>query len=241
MAQPVFSVIIPVYNEEKRLPKNIGQITNFFGNVGAPVELILVNDGSTDGTAGLLADYEKKYGLRVLSYAQNRGKGYAVRTGALAAQGEWILFFDIDLATPLKMFNDFVAALPGNQADIIIGSRRTAGAMIKRCESKLRIFLGKGFTRLSNLLVPNVTDFTCGFKGFSRQAVQTIFPRARINRWGFDTELLYIGTIHRLKIRELPVQWTHDTDSRVKVWRSVVSSLGELLQMFINRCRGYYR
>lgn len=240
MAEPVFSVIIPVYNEEKRLPKNIGQITNFFGSVGVPVELILVNDGSTDGTAALLSDYEKKYGCRVLSYTQNRGKGYAVRTGALAAQGEWVLFFDVDLATPLKTFTELKDTLSAADA-VVIGSRRLGQSQVKRPESRVRSFLGQVFTRISNMWVPGVTDFTCGFKCFSRAAVQTIFPRARLDRWGFDTELLYIARLHKLVIREIPVEWSHDQDSRVRVGRAIVQTLGELASMSWHRHRGHYR
>ncbi len=240
MAEPVFSVVIPVYNEEKRLPKNIGQITNFFSSVDVPVELILVNDGSTDGTAALLGDYEKKYGCRVLSYAQNRGKGYAVRTGALAATGEWVLFFDVDLATPLKTFSELKDTLSPNDA-VVIGSRRLGQSQVKRPESWMRSLLGQAFTRISNLWVPGVTDFTCGFKCFSRTAVQTIFSRARLDRWGFDTELLYIARLQKLAIREIPVEWSHDQDSRVRVGKAVIQTLGELATMSWHRHRGHYR
>ena len=239
MAEPMFSVVIPVYNEEKRLPKNIGQITNFFSNVGVPVELILVNDGSTDGTAALLSDYEKKYGCRVLSYSQNRGKGYAVRTGALAATGEWVLFFDVDLATPLKTFSELKDTLSPDDA-VVIGSRRLARSQVKRPESRARSFLGQAFTWISNLWVPGVTDFTCGFKCFSRAAVQTIFSRARLDRWGFDTELLYIGRLQKLPIREIPVEWSHDQDSRVRVVRAIVFTMYELGVMAWNNVRQYY-
>ena len=240
MAQPAFSIVIPVYNEEKRLPKNIGQITNFFSSFGPDVELIFVNDGSKDGTGALLADYAKKYNCRVLTCTQNRGKGYAVRTGALAAQGDWVLFFDVDLATPLKTFTDLKSSLSATDA-VIIGSRQLGQSQIKRSESRVRSLLGQAFTRISNLWVPGVSDFTCGFKCFSRSAAQMIFARARLDRWGFDTELLYIAQLQKLAIREIPVEWSHDQDSRVRVVRAVVQTLGELATMTWHRVRGHYR
>lgn len=240
MVQPTYSVVIPVYNEDKRLPRNIGQITNFFGSFGPGCELIFVNDGSSDGTAALLGDYAKKYGCRVLSYPQNRGKGYAVRTGALAAKGEWVLFFDVDLATPLKTFTELKETLSSQDA-VVIGSRRLGQSQIKRSESRLRTTLGHVFTKISNVWVPQVSDFTCGFKCFSRSAVQTIFSRARLDRWGFDTELLYIARLQNLPIREIPVEWSHDQDSRVRVGRAVIQTLGELLTMSWHRVRGHYR
>jgi dolichyl-phosphate beta-glucosyltransferase len=240
MGQPVYSIVIPLYNEETRLPRTIGQITNFFSPYGEAVELIFVNDGSSDKTALILQEYSKKYNCRVLSYAQNRGKGYAVRTGALAAQGQWVLFFDVDLATPLKTFTDLQASL-SERDEVVIGSRRLGQSTIKRSESKVRTALGQVFTKLSNVWVPQVTDFTCGFKCFSRAAVQKIFARARLDRWGFDTELLYIARLQGLKIREVPVEWSHDQDSRVRVGRAVVQTLWELATMTWHRARGHYQ
>lgn len=239
MGNPTYSIIIPVYNEATRLPRTIGQITNFFGSYGPAVELIFVDDGSTDGTANLLVGYAKKYGCRVLSSSQNRGKGYAVRTGALAAQGEWVLFFDVDLATPLKTFTELQAGLSATD-QVVIGSRRLGQSLVKRSESWVRTTLGQVFTRLSNVWVPGVSDFTCGFKCFSRSAVQIIFSRARLDRWGFDTELLYIAHLQGLKIREIPVEWSHDQDSRVKVVRAVIQTAGELAVMTWHKAKGHY-
>jgi len=235
-----YSIVIPVYNEERRLPKNAETIFQFFAGVEGGAEIIFVNDGSTDGTAQLLGEYQKKYSCRVVSYAVNRGKGYAVRQGAFAATGQWVIFFDVDLATPLTVFNDLVGSLSASDA-VVIGSRRMPTSQIKRAESRVRTLLGHSFTKISNLLVPGVTDFTCGFKCFSAAAAKIIFPRARIDRWGFDTELLYIARVHKLLVREIPVEWVHDTDSRVRVGQAIVSTLGELVRMAWYRVRGLYR
>lgn len=235
-----FSIVVPVYNEEWRIPKNIDAIFSFFKNRPETSEIIFVNDGSTDKTAKVLSEYRQNYQFDVISYPHNRGKGFAVKQGALAAKGDWIIFFDIDLATPLSELKHFVELRrPGDQ--IIVGSRRLEGSTIRRGESGLRVFLGQGFTKISNLLVPEITDFTCGFKCFSRAAAQKIFSRAKIDRWGFDTELLYIAKINKIPVRQMPVEWAHDSDSRVNVIRAVISSFKELIEMKMNKLKGYYK
>jgi dolichyl-phosphate beta-glucosyltransferase len=235
-----YSIIIPVYNEERRVPKTIDQIFDFFKSYQESLEVIFVNDGSQDQTQVILEEYQKQYQFRVISYELNRGKGYAVKQGAMAAVGDWIIFFDIDLATPLTEFGHLLTFLK-NDDEVVIGSRRLKQSNIKKYESGLRTFLGQGFTKLSNILVPGIKDFTCGFKCFSHAAVKEIFPRARIDRWGFDTELLYIAHLRKLSIRQMPVTWIHDDDSRVKVFKAVVSSFRELIQMLTNRWRGFYK
>lgn len=234
-----FSIIIPLYNEAERIPKTIDEICTFFAVKDNIAEIVFVNDGSTDETVAVLERYAHTYAFRVISYAENRGKGYAVRQGIKATTGDWMVFFDIDLATPLAAFDDLVSTLSDTDA-VVIGSRRVAGAEVKKAESRIRTFLGKGFTRLSNVLVPGIQDFTCGFKCFSRKAAETIFPLAQIDRWGFDTELLYIAHLKQLRIRQLPVSWSHDDDSRVKVVQAVVQSFRELCQMKWNHIRGMY-
>ncbi len=236
-----FSVVIPVYNEERRIPRSIDQIFDFFaGFTDHRIEIIFVNDGSSDQTAKVLQDYQTKYKFKVIDYTVNRGKGYAVKQGALAAGGDWIIFFDIDLATPLNEFNHLLQFMKSDDR-LIIGSRRLGESKIEKSESSIRVFLGQGFTKLSNILVPGITDFTCGFKCFSRQAAQTIFPLARIDRWGFDTELLYIAKLKKLSIRQMPVAWAHDNDSRVNVIKAVISSFRELCQMKWNQIKGLYK
>lgn len=235
----MFSVVVPVYNEVRRIPKTIDQIFSFFQSSSESVEIIFVNDGSKDETEKMLRDFQKKYTFELVTYSENRGKGYAVRQGANHAKGEWILFFDIDLATPLSEFTHLLQTMSDTDR-IVIGSRRVEGSAIKKSESKIRTFLGHGFTKLSNILVPGIKDFTCGFKAFRRDAAKAIFSRARIDRWGFDTELLYIAHIHKIPVRQMPVAWTHDDDSRVKVVQAVIRSAKELGEMFMNRVTGKY-
>lgn len=234
-----FSIIVPVYNEEKRIPRSINQIFSFFNSCGDAVEVIFVSDGSTDDTEKVLESYQAKQGFKIIKYGKNRGKGYAVRQGVLAASGRWIIFFDIDLAVPLSEFSHFKSFVAdGDQ--VIIGSRRLMDSRINKREHWLREFLGAGFSALSRVFVREVADFTCGFKCFSKQATEQIFPIARINRWAFDTELLYIAKLKRMPIRQMPVEWSHDDDSRVRVWKDALVSLKELAQIKINQLRGLY-
>lgn len=235
-----FSIIIPVYNEVRRIPASLGTIMDFFRHSGQPYEIICVDDGSTDATRQALEEYQKQYSFQVFSYPLNRGKGFAVRHGVRHAKGDWIVFFDIDLATPLSEFTHLLSFLEPTD-EVVIGSRRLRESDIRRRESNMRTFLGHGFTKLSNLLVPGITDFTCGFKCFSRPAAQKIFSVARIDRWSFDTELLYIAKLKGMSIRQMPVAWAHDSDSRVRVSKAVLTSLADLCRIKWYQFRGLYR
>jgi len=234
-----FSIIIPVYNEAGRVPKNIDAIFGFLETLGWTTEVIFVNDGSTDDTGKVLESYQKDLGFKVVGYQKNRGKGYAVRQGALAAAGRWIVFFDIDLATPITELGKLPPLAAGPNS-VIIGSRRLAGSRIERGESKIRTLLGKGFGLLSKIFVPEITDFTCGFKAFRREAAREIFGAARINRWAFDTEILFIAKLKGFSIKQIPVSWRHDNDSRVRVLRDILRSAVELLLIALNLFAGRY-
>lgn len=239
-APMVYSIIIPVFNEERRIPKSIEKIFSFFNSQTVTSEILFINDGSSDKTKEILEEYQKKYHFIIVNYTQNRGKGYAIREGIRHARGDWMIFFDIDLATPLSEFTHFLQ-FKNDDTEIVIGSRRLGESHIQKGESILRVFLGQGFTKISNILVPGVTDFTCGFKCFKKDAAQKIFSRARIDRWGFDTELLYIAKLHDIPITQMPITWSHDTDSRVKVGKAVINTLSELAQMKLNQIRGLYK
>lgn len=234
-----YSLVIPVYNEVQRLRQNVPVIFDFFRSSGVSFEIIFVNDGSLDDTHNVLLEFNRTYPFRLISYERNRGKGYAVREGALASTGGWILFFDIDLATPLEEFRHFLS-FRDSRDDVIIGSRRLADSHIRKNESALRVALGSGFSLLSRFLVPAVSDFTCGFKCFSRRAAMSIFPLARINRWAFDTEILYIARLQGFSTREMPVMWSHNEDSRVHVLSDVLTSARDLLRIHVNAWRGRY-
>lgn len=238
--KPVLSLIIPVYNEEARIPKNIGEIFSFLKTFTLNTEVIFVNDGSTDDTLEILKDRQKEFDFKIESYEENQGKGYAIRQGVFSITGDWMAFFDIDLATPIAELKK-LPELFGEGDKIIIGNRNLSGSLIKRKESPTRVFLGGGFTLISRIFVPKITDFTCGFKCFESSVAKKLFSVAKINRWGFDTELLFLARLYGYSIKQIPVSWKHDDDSRVRVLRDILSSAKELLIIAKNFLIGAYK
>ena len=203
-------------------------------------ELVVVDDGSVDGTAALAAQLLAAGVGRVLR-EPHRGKGGAVRAGMLAAQGRYRVFMDVDLATPLEFVTPCLSRLQ-NGVDVVIGSRRVAAAEIEQHQAPLREFLGRGFSLLSRTVSGvQVSDFTCGFKGFSAEAATAIFSRLRVVNWSFDTELLFLATRLGLRIEELPVRWRDDARTKVRIGRDIVGSLSGLLAIRVNQLTGRYR
>src|SRR3989344_1742431 len=178
------SIIIPLYNEEKRLA-GLEQVRSFLKLQKFSSEIIVVNDGSTDSTLKLLQVLQKKLGLTIVDYKLNRGKGYAIKTGMLSASGSYRLFMDVDLSTPIQEFEKFKQYIA--EFDVVIGSRKVPQANLIRRQNLVRETFGKAFTLLSQVVLGmGVSDFTCGFKCFSAKAADDIFTGSKIERWGFD-------------------------------------------------------
>lgn len=223
------SIVVPVYNESKRID-NLPKIVKFFENTGQRSEILIVNDGSTDNTFDKLINLQKKYSFKLISYKKNKGKGFAIKKGMLQAKGGYRLFMDIDLSTPLKEYNKFISYF-GNY-DVIIGSRRTKGSNIVKHQPRIRESMGRVFTRVSQLILGlKLTDFTCGFKCFSAKSVKEIFSRQKIERWGFDSEILFLANKYGFSIKEIPVSWENNSSSRVKFPQDMIRSFWELLQI----------
>ena len=234
-----WSLVVPCYNESTRVD-NIVKILEYLRGLDKPWELIVVDDGSTDDTLDKLKSLNKKSDFRLISYRNNRGKGYAVKTGMLAAIGEYRLFMDVDLSTPIneiETFSQFV-----NQYDVIIGTRKTKGAKVLVHQPILREYLGVVFTFLSQLMLNTwISDFTCGFKCFSRKAAHRIFGKTRIFRWGFDSEALFLARKYGFSIKEVPVTWKNDERTRVRFPNDIISSFGELLAIrYFDWIKGSY-
>lgn len=241
MSAPALSLVVPVYNEELVLERSLATLRAYAESLGIPFELVCVDDGSRDRSAAILAEHAARDPrLRVERHTVNKGKGAAVRTGMLAARGARVVFLDADLSTPLEQMPALLRALETH--DVALGNRRMSGAAIRRRQPWVRQTLGKGFTLLTRLLLAShVSDFTCGFKGFRRDAAQRIFSRSTLDGWAFDAELVAIAHAQALSIAQVPVHWHHEDDSKVRVLHAVGSSLRDLLVIAARRVSGRYR
>ncbi len=244
MSEVDLSVVLPVFNEagalERTFARLVPSLEALLGK-DRSFEIVCVDDGSTDASRAILARAsEGDPRIRVEALPENRGKGAAVKTGVLAARGRRIFFMDVDLSTPLEEMTGFLGALESGY-DVVIGNRRSPGARITRHQPRLRETLGKGFTVLVRmLLAPGVSDFTCGFKAFRREAAREIFSRQTLDGWAFDAELVVIALVRGYRLAQVPVAWHHEEDSKVRLVRAVVSSLGGVLRIRWQRLRGRY-
>lgn len=231
-ATPYWSIIVPVYNETRRLG-NLNHILQFLKTLPETWELIVVNDGSTDNSLELLRNINRRHSFQIVTYSQNRGKGYAIKQGMLAAIGKYRLFLDCDLSTPIEEIDKIRPYLA--DFGVVIGTRKTKGAKVLVHQPWLRENLGKGFTFLSQLIlaVP-VSDFTCGFKCFSSAAARKIFTKSLVYRWGFDSEILYLARKYGYSIKEVPVTWKNDIFSRVKFPEDLITSFSDLFRIRLN-------
>ena len=242
MATPFLSVIIPAYNEEERLAPSLQIIADYFAAQSYPTELLIVDDGSSDRTCAIVEEFAQRspVPVRLEKNPRNMGKGAAVRRGMLAGAGEYLLFSDADLSTPVNQIEKFLPFLKQG-ADVVIGTRKVAQANIERPQPWLRRNMGKGFVVLANLMLGmRLSDFTCGFKCFSQKAGRDIFSRSQVIGWAFDAEILYLAQKLGYQIVETPVTWAHSSGSRVRLRKDVLSSFLGLLEIRRNNRQGHY-
>lgn len=236
----MIDIIIPIYNEENRLASSLAQIYQFIKNKKDLYELIIVNDGSNDGSRKILEDLKSKYHLTILHHDVNKGKGAAIRTGIEKAQADIILFTDIDLSVPIEFVDTYIKNLD-EDIDVIIGTREASGSRVEIRQFWLRELLGLTFTLFSNIILWMwISDFTCGFKMFRKQAAKRIFKRQKINRWAFDAEVLFLAKKYGFKIKEMPIIWRHREGSKVRFPWDLIETLISLLVIRINDFRGVY-
>jgi dolichyl-phosphate beta-glucosyltransferase len=214
---PRRSMVIPCYNERNRLPATLASVQAYVDARSVPTEIVVVDDGSRDGTADWVREQAARDPrIRLVGYGGNRGKGYAVTVGMLEARGEALLFMDADGATPVEEADPFWLKLESGAADVVIGSRRAAGSQVEVAQKALRSLASDVFALLARvLLVYGVQDTQCGFKMFSRSAARQIFSRVGTASAIFDMEVLLLAGRNRLRVVELPVRWRHDDDSRL--------------------------
>ncbi len=222
------SIIIPCYNEEKRIGETIDIIKKYFGDNKQEIELLVVDDGSTDNTVRIV----RGRGVKIIICGLNRGKGFAVRVGVLTAKGDWVLFCDADLSTPIET----VEQMFGVGAEVVIGSRNVVGSKIFVRQPLVRSFLGKLFPKLVNFfLLPDIKDTQCGFKLFSKRAVQDIFWEQKIDGFGFDVEVLCIARRKGYKVVEVPVSWYNSDSSKFNIVTDSPKMFFDLTKLVINK------
>jgi dolichyl-phosphate beta-glucosyltransferase len=235
-AKPVdISVVVPAYNEDRRLPPTLIDMIDFFDQQPLSYEIIVVDDGSNDSTCEVVRKFERvRQQVKLIQLPKNYGKGHAVRVGVLNSRGHAILFADADGATPIQEFSKLHSALTAG-ADIAIGSRALGGSDTKVSTSVHRKFLGRIFNRCVNtVLLPAISDTQCGFKMFTRKAALFLFKRQRADRFSFDVEILFMAMKARISIREIAINWTNIPGSKVNL---VVDSLRMLQDIFRFRVR----
>jgi len=240
---PYLSLVMPLYNEERCLRQNFQTIKSYLDTLRKDYEIILVNDGSTDSTASIVDEIlDNTPQANSFNCKKNKGKGHAVKRGILNATGKYMVYTDADLAVPAHFIGTCLKKL-NSGTSVVIGSRHLPESSMKVREDPLRQFLGevfRWFTRFS--LGLRVSDVTCGLKGFEKNAALDIFSRSKIERWGYDAEIIFLAQKLGYRIGEIPVDWYHSFDSKVRVGPACIKTLTEILQI---RCynvkNGYAR
>jgi dolichyl-phosphate beta-glucosyltransferase len=238
------SIVIPAYNEEQRLGPTLTAILSFLSQrASAFAEILVVDDGSRDGTARIVEQFSAAHPqIRLLRNPGNRGKGYSVRHGVLESRGEWILFTDADLSAPIEELDKLFDAVRRTHADIAIGSRALERSLIQVHQSWFRETAGRIFNLFLRLLTGlPFLDTQCGFKLYRRQAAQEIFRRQRLERFGFDAEVLYIARRLGFRCVEVPVRWSHSPGTKVSMLRDSLDMFLDLLRIRWNDLLGRYR
>ena len=236
------SIVIPAFNEANRIGPTLVAAYAYFRELIPDHELLVVDDGSRDNTSGLVRQLQTEQipTLRLLANGRNMGKGGALQHGMLAANGDYLLFCDADQSTPFTEMEKFLPAMEQKEP-VVIGTRKSDGADVKKHQPWLRETMGKGFTVLSRAMIGvKVSDFTRGFKLFSRDAAQAIFRRQRIYDWSFDSEILHIAAKLGYNITEVPVTWINSEDTRVNLVRDTINSFKGLLRIRYNSSAGVY-
>jgi dolichyl-phosphate beta-glucosyltransferase len=236
-----YSIVIPANNEGARLGATLEKVFAYVRRQGWDAEVIVVNDGSRDDTAELVRGIaEREPGLRLVENPGNRGKGYSVRNGMLNALGEVVVFSDADLSSPIEEMPKLLAALAAG-ADIAIGSRWLRAELQTQRQSLHRQLFGRIFNVLLRILLGlHFADTQCGFKAFTRRAAQTILPQQRIERWGFDPEILFLARKSNFRVDEIAVSWGHSGDTRIHPLIDGARMFVEMLRIRWNDLTGKY-
>ena len=236
---PFLSIVVPAFNEAERLPLTLERIAAFARTCGFALEVLVVDNASTDATKDVVFESASRYPFVKYLYEAVQGKGAAVRTGMLAGQGDYLLICDADLAVPVE---EIVKFLPPRfqDFDVAIASREAEGAK-RYGEPFHRHFMGRVFNLIiRTLLLPGLHDTQCGFKCFRHSIARELFSMSTINGWSFDVEILYIARLKGYRIAEVPVQWYYGEKSKVRPVQDTWQMLKEMLRIRRNGKRGLY-
>lgn len=236
-----YSIVIPAYNEQARIGATLDRVMECVETRRWAAEVLVVNDGSSDETAAIVSRAAQRHSnLRLIENVGNRGKGYSVRNGILQSRGAIVMFTDADLSAPIEEAERLFAAI-ADGADVAIGSRWLDRSRQTLQQPIYRRFFGRCFNWLTRLVMNlPLADTQCGFKAFRLEAARTIFIRQRIERWGFDPEILYIALRMGLRVKEVAVTWGHDDRSRISYLKDGLKMLEDLLLVRFYSLAGYY-
>lgn len=241
------SLVIPMYNEAERITLATEQIRRGVKSKTLKLtEVVFVDDGSTDKTLTKIRQYsralKKELGIsvKIITYKQNKGKGFAVRRGMLATRSDYILLADVDMSTPLGELAKLDPYIHKGE-EVIIGTRKNGESTVMLAQPKYRQIMGKVFTKMTQLFLNvYVTDFTCGFKLFSRESAAVIFANSRVDRWGYDAEIMFLAQKYGYSIREKALLWYNDDRTNVRILSAALQTIGELCQIRLYDLRGVY-
>lgn len=242
LRRPELSLVVPIYDEGETIERVLARLTQALERTGLTFEILGVDDGSRDESARVLHGLARRDPrIVVLRNQKNEGKGSAVQKGVLAARGRWIATLDADLSTDLDALPRGLELLRGGAA-VVLGDRHRPGAEVLVRQPRLRELCGRVFSILGRrLIAPSVSDFTCGFKAFRRDAARAIFSELETPGWAFDLEVVAVARSRGLSIAPLPVRWSHRADTRVRLpgdaWRALV----DLVRIAIHFRQGLYR
>ncbi len=239
--QPFLSVVVPAYNEEERLQRSLMAIDAYFEQAGIDFEILVVDDGSSDGTAAAAESFLRSGHGRLLRSPENLGKGHAVRTGVLAARGRWVLTTDADLSTPIAEHAKLSEAVLSRDLDVAIGSRALTTSQVEVPQHPLRQFMGRCFNPIARWLTGiQFRDTQCGFKLFDTQRTRPLFEKMVVNGFAADVEFLMLGVRFGLRIAEIPVVWRNAPPSSVSLVADPPQMALDVIRMAWRFRRGFY-